>query len=171
MKSLKLHTLASLAAFVAACAMVSPPVLAAGASQAAAPHEHGSATPGGLALDHGRKWSTDGPLRGGMVHIRTLVEPQLGAAHAGKLQSAQYAALAGRIETEIGGIVANCKLKPEADAMLHLVIGEIGAGTDAMKGKTPSQPPEQGLAQVAAALNNYGEHFEHPGFKPIHVGH
>lgn len=170
MKSLKLHTLASLAAFVAACAVVSPPVLAAGASQAA-PHEHGGAMPAGMALDHGRKWSTDGPLRSGMARIRTLVQPQLGAAHAGKLQPAQYTALAGRIETEIGRIVADCKLKPEADAMLHVVIGEIGAGTDAMKGKTPTQRPEQGLLQVAAALNNYGEHFEHPGFKPIHVGY
>lgn len=170
MKSLKLHTLASLAAFVAACAVVSPQVLAAGASQAA-PHDHGSAMPAGLALDHGRKWSTDEPLRAGMGRIRTLVEAQLGATHAGKLQPAQYTALAGRIDTEIGGIVANCKLKPEADAMLHLVIGEIGAGTDAMKGKTPTQRPEQGLVQVAAALNNYGEHFEHTGFKPIRVGH
>ncbi|MFC5496969.1 hypothetical protein ACFPOE_05445 [Caenimonas terrae] len=170
MKSLKLHTLASMLAVIAACAVASPPVLAAGASQGA-PHAHGGAAPAGLALDHGRKWSTDAPLRGGMARIRTLVEPQLGAAHAGKLQPAQATALADRIETEIGGIVANCKLEPQADAMLHLVIGEIGAGTEAMKGRTPAVRPGQGLVLVAAALNSYGEHFEHPGFRPIHVGH
>jgi hypothetical protein len=170
MKSLKLHTLASLAAIVAACAVVSTPVLAAGTPQAAA-HEHESAMPAGLALNQGRKGSTDAPLRAGMGRIRTLADAQIGAAQAGKLTPAQYAALAARIETEVGGIVANCKLEPKADAMLHLVIGEIGAGTDAMKGKAAGQSPQQGLAQVAAAVNHYGQYFDHPQFKPVNLGH
>lgn len=51
--------------------------------------------------------------------------------------------------------------------MLHIVIGEIGAGTDAMAGKTAQPRPAQGLMQVAEAVNDYAGHFDHPGFKPI----
>lgn len=170
MKSFGLHMLATVAACVAACAVVSTPVLAAGAPQAAA-HEHDSAMPAGLALDHGRKWGTDAALRAGMGRIRALVEPQLGAAHAGKLGTAQYAALATQVETEIGGIVANCKLEPRADAMLHVVIGQLGAGADAMKGQALKQGPQQGLVQVATAVNHYGQYFDHPPFKPIRLSH
>lgn len=134
-------------------------------------HAHDAATPAKLSLDHGKKWTTDGALRAGMSRIRTLVEPQLGAAHASQLSPAQYAALAGQVETEVGGIVANCKLEPQADAMLHLLIGEIGAGTDAIAGKTPARTTQDGLIQVAAAVNDYARHFNHPGFKPIRIAH
>jgi len=106
-----------------------------------------------------------------MGRIRGLVEPQLGAAHAGKLTSAQYRELATQVETEVGGIVANCKLEPKADAMLHLVIADIGAGTDAMAGKDAQTRPALGLVKVAQAVNQYGSHFDHPGFKPIRNVH
>ena len=130
-------------------------------------HSHEATVPAKLSLDQGRKWATDDALRTGMVKIRTLVEPRLGAAHAGKLSAAQYAALAGQVEAEVGDIVANCKLEPKADAVLHIVIGEIGAGTDAMAGKTAQLRPAQGLVRVAKAVNDYVGHFDHPGFKPI----
>lgn len=170
MNSLRLHTLATAAALLAACAIASAPAMAAAPAKEAA-HEHAAAMPSKLALDHGRKWATDDALRSGMGRMRVLVEPQLAAAHGGKLSAAQYAALAGQIETEVGGIVANCKLEPKADAMLHLVIGDIGAGTDAMAGKNPKLRPQQGLVHVAAALNNYRKYFDHPDFKPIQVAH
>lgn len=134
-------------------------------------HHHGTAAPAKARLEAGRKWAADAPLRDGMSRIRALVEPQLAPAHAGKVTAAQYAALAGRIETEVGGIVANCKLEPEADAALHAVIAEIGAGTDAMAGKSAQQRPAQGLVQVAKAVNDYAGLFEHAGFKPIRNVH
>ena len=104
-----------------------------------------------MALNQGRKWATDEPLGMGMGRIRALVEPQLAAAHAGKLTSAQYRELATKIETEVGGIVANCKLEPKADAMLHLVIADIGAGTDAIAGKDAKLRPALSTLKVAQA--------------------
>jgi len=165
----RLHVLASVASLVAACAMMGAPAFAAGPASEAA-HDH-AAAPAKLSLDQGRRWATDETLRTGMGRIRGLVEPQLAKAHAGKLTPADYKAVAGEVEKEIGGIVANCKLEPKADAMLHLVIGDIGGGTDAMAGKNPKLKPQQGLVQVVAAVNNYGRYFADPGFKPIHVGH
>ena len=134
-------------------------------------HSHDAATPHKLTLNQGGKWATDEPLRAGMGRIRDLVEPQLAAAHTGKLTPAQYRELATQVETEVGGIVANCKLEPKADAMLHLVIADIGAGTDTMAGKDAKTRPALGLVKVAQAVNQYGSHFDHPGFKPIHNLH
>lgn len=130
-------------------------------------HAHDATAPARLGLDHGHKWSTDEALRLGMSRIRSLVAPQLAAARAGKLGAEQYATLAGQIEAEIGNIVAQCKLEPQADAMLHLVLADIGAGVDAMAGKTPGVRPQRGLVRVAAAVNDYGRYFDHPGFEPI----
>ena len=134
-------------------------------------HDHHTAAPHKLTLNQGQKWATDAPLRTGMSRIRGLVEPQLDAAHAGKLTPAQYRELATQVETEVGGIVASCKLEPKADAMLHLVIADIGAGTDAMAGKDAKLRPALGLVKVAQAVNQYGSHFDDPGFKPIRNVH
>ena len=132
-------------------------------------HEHDAAAPTKLRLNQGQKWSTDGALRTGMTKIRMLVEPQLAAAHAGKLTPAQYASLASQVEVEVGGIVANCKLEPKADAVLHVVIGDLGVGTDTMAGKTGQLTPAEGLVRVARAVNDYAGHFDHPGFEPIRI--
>ena len=150
---------------VSAAAMAAALSLPALAQTAA--HDHSAATPHKLALNQGRKWATDEPLRAGMGRIRGLVEPQLGAAHAGKLTPAQYRELATRVEAEVGGVVANCKLEPEADAMLHLVIADLAQGADTMAGKNAKLRPALGLVKVAQAVNQYGSHFDHPGFKPI----
>ena len=136
-----------------------------------ATHDHSAAAQHKLTLDQGGRWATDEPLRAGMGRIRALVEPQLGAAHAGKLTATQYREVATQVETEIGGIVANCKLEPRADAVLHLVIADIGAGTQAMAGKDPKTRAAEGLVKVAQAVDQYGSHFDHPGFKPIRDVH
>jgi hypothetical protein len=160
--------------FIAAAAAAAAVLAASSVGPAlaqTATHSHDAAAPHKLTLNQGKKWSTDEPLRAGMGRIRGLVEPQLGAAHAGKLTPAQYSELATRIDTELGGIVADCKLEPKADAMLHLVIADLGDGTGAMTGKNPGLLPALGLVKVAQALNRYGSHFEHPGFRPIRNVH
>jgi hypothetical protein len=170
MSSIRLHLLASVVSVAAACAVISAPAFAA--TPAAEPaHEHGAATPSRLSLNQGRKWATDESLRTGMGRIRGLVDAQLPKAHQGQLTAAQYKELAGQVETQVGNIVANCKLEPKADAMLHVVIGEIGAGTDAMAGKNPKAKPQQGLVQVATAVNQYARYFDDPAIKPIGTGH
>ncbi|MBS0441553.1 MAG: hypothetical protein JSR38_06370 [Proteobacteria bacterium] len=162
MKSWNLNTLLGAVAAAALAATLSGAALAQGAA-----HDHGAAAPHKLALDAGRKWATDEPLRAGMQRIRALVAPQLQAAHAGKLTPAQYRQLATQVETEVGGIVANCKLEPKADAMLHLVIADMAQGVDAMAGKNARMRPALGLVKVAQAVDQYGGYFDHPGFEPI----
>ncbi|MEJ6001138.1 hypothetical protein [Paucibacter soli] len=155
----------------ALAAMLMAGVSAAPATAQPAAHSHEASAPHKLSLDKGRKWATDAPLREGMSRIRELLAVQLAAAHAGKLDEAGYRELAGQVEAQVGAIVAQCKLEPRADAMLHLVIAELGEGSDAMAGKTGKLRPEQGLIKTAQAVNAYGSHFAHPGFKPLHIGH
>jgi len=134
-------------------------------------HAHDAAAPAKLALDHGRKWATDAPLRDGMAKIRALVEPRIDAAHTGRITPAQYKEIASGIEAQVASIVANCKLAPDADAMLHLVIADLMHGADAMAGREPTAKPLQGFGVAVAALNDYGRFFDHPGFAPVATGH
>ncbi len=134
-------------------------------------HADHSAEIGKLRLDDGRKWEPDRPLREGMSRLRMAVEPQLAAASTGELVAAQYGGLADRIEEGVGYIVANCKLDPEPDEVLHVILGEVIAGTEAMRGKSGGHLPQEGLEQVARALNAYASHFDDADFKPIQLTH
>jgi hypothetical protein len=123
--------------------------------QATHEHDHG-ASEAKLVLDQGKKWPTDAPLRQGMENIRAALGSGM-----------KYQALANKVNTEVAGIVQNCKLEPEADAQLHLVIAELMAGAEAMEGKVKGETRRAGAEKVARALSAYGEHFEHAGWKRL----
>lgn len=135
---------------------------------AAAPaqhHDHGHA-PQALTLDHGKKWASDAPLRQHMANLRAVFAEQVPAIHKGSLPASGYKALAEKTEAEVAAIVAECKLAPEADAMLHLIIADMLAGAEIMANKAPGKPAA-GAHQVVTALNQYGRHFEHPGWQAL----
>ena len=129
-------------------------------------HEHGAA-PAKLELNQGRKWETDAPLRQGMTSIRGAMETALHGIHVHKYTAAQYGALAKKVNGEVSGIVANCKLEPKADAQLHIVIAEVLDGVEAMEGKQKKVRREAGAVKVVGALEKYGDHFDHPGWQPL----
>ena len=133
---------------------------------AAEPHAHAAGEPTRLALDHGKKWSTDEPLRKNMSEIRAALAGKEVRIHQGTLTSDDYKALGLLIETRVANIVAECKLEPAADANLHLIVAELLAGADAMQGKTEAKPAA-GAAQAVRAANQYGRYFSHPGWKPL----
>jgi hypothetical protein len=129
-------------------------------------HEHGAGE-AKLVLNQGKKWPTDVALRQGMSNIRTAVAKQAKAIHAGTATPKQYQALAEKVTAEVAGIVQDCKLEPEADAQLHIVIAELIAGAEAMEGKAQGMTRQAGAERVAKALNAYGEHFDHAGWKRL----
>ncbi|MFZ2852675.1 MAG: hypothetical protein WAZ34_01015 [Rhodocyclaceae bacterium] len=131
-------------------------------------HEHGhAATPEKLSLNDGRKWGTDEALRKGMENIRQAMDASLHQIHEGKLSTAGYAALAKKINEEVGEIVAHCKLDPKADAQLHVVIAEMGEGIEAMAGRLKKTKRLSGAVKILGALDHYNEHFDHPGWQAI----
>ena len=139
---------------------------AAAPSFAADPHAHAAADRAHFTLDQGRKWSTDEPLRINMEGIRSAVVLKRDAIHDGSLSAREYEALAGTIEAHVATIVAECRLAPEADGDLHLIVADLLEGADAMRGKSQSAPSAGGI-HVMRALDAYGRYFDHPGWKPL----
>ena len=138
-----------------------------GAARAAGTaHDHGHMAPA-KPLPAGQRWATDAPLREGMSTIRRALEPTLRAVHEDKLGNDQYAGLAEVTEKQIAYIVANCKLAPDADAALHVVIAKMSEGAEAMACKS-GMKPHDGALLLAQALDDYGRSFNHPGWKRLH---
>jgi hypothetical protein len=142
-----------------------------GAAAAEHKHDHDHGPAGGakpqLTLDHGKKWPTDASLRQGMEQIREQVNAALPAIHAGKMSNAQYDALAKKVNDEVAGIIAACKLPAEADAQLHIVIADLMEGAETMAGKQKKAKRMNGAVKIIGTLDRYAAHFDHPDWKPI----
>lgn len=139
--------------------------LAAMATPAVEPgHHHEPADTPQLHLKNGQKWPTDTSLRQGMAHIRETLTPSLPAIQQDKLAAGDYEQLATKIDSEVAFIVQNCRLEKEADAMLHVVLAKLMAGTNAMAGKDKQLSRQGGAMQVVQALKDYGDYFAHPGW-------
>lgn len=143
-------------------------LVAGGAVRAAehGPAEEAAHGPTRLQLNQGKKWETDAPLRQSMAAMRASMAGKLGAIRKGKLTAEEYQALGDKINAEVGTIVAQCKLAPQADAMLHLVIADLLGAAEVMQGK------HKGSQAVAArkalgALNKYGYYFDDPQWKSL----
>ncbi len=135
----------------------------AGTVSAAAPHGYdGHAME--LTLNNGQKWQTDEALRTGMSRIHAALDAALPMIHAGRYGAAEFSALGDQVQEQVDYIVANCKLPEEADLQLHMALAQVLDGVNAMKEKGAQ---EQGAVAIVQALNAYGDHFDHPEWKPL----
>jgi len=148
-------------------------LLAATAVQAAEPapapakhdHDHAHEASGAtLRLNDGKKWQTDASLRAGMEAVRDELQPNVKAIHAKTFTAEQYAALAGRIEGRLVTIMSACKLPPDVDAQLHVLLVDFFDGAKTMKADGDRM---KGVVKIVRALDAYGKHFEHPNWKSI----
>ena len=135
-----------------------------------AAHAHHAKETPQLTLNNGNKWETDANLRQAMDRIRDALSAELHAIHTGKATAEQYRALAMKTNDQIAFMVKNCKLEPKADEMLHLVLADIIAAADAMSGKDIGEA-RKGAEKIAAALENYGTYFAHPGWHGVMSAH
>lgn len=129
-------------------------------------HHHHDEAPTKLALDHGRKWATDAPLRQAMTTLRAALAGKLRDIHKGTLSKDDQAALGAGIDQQIEVMVSQCKLTPKADAMLHIVIAELAAAAEVMQGKAAGDGA-RAAHRAAMALNDYGRYFNHPGWRAL----
>ena len=126
-------------------------------------HHHHAAEPAKLQLNAGKKWATDAPLRQAMNDINQAMAKALPAIHKNQFGNEDYQALAATINARVGDAVAQCKLEPKADAMLHLIIADLMSGAEIMEGKS-SQTRHDGAVKVLEALKSYGKYFQHPAW-------
>ena len=155
------------AAFTASFILVAAPAGATTPSHDShAAHGSGAAT-SRLAFDHGAKWPTEPALREHMGGIRSALAPHSRAILSGSLTDAQAATIGAAIEGRVAAIVADCKLPPEADANLHLVVADLLQAADVLQGRTKMKP-QNGTALAVRATQMYATYFDHPGWKPVH---
>ena len=129
------------------------------------PHAHGTkAAMVKLQLNHGKKWQTDEALRRGMNEIRAAMTEALTPIHENVFTPAQYDALAARTQAQIDYVVSNCKLPEAADQQLHIVLEQMIDGVAEMKA-APGR--DQGAAKIVRALGQYGDYFNHAGWRPV----
>ena len=134
-----------------------PLLLAAVSAPAIAQDHHHPATTATQAVS-AQRWDTDAPLRAGMAQIREAVDA-LGHYELGHMGQESAVALATRIQQQIAYVVANCKLEPQADADLHVIIAELAASAQALKANpagTSAIPP------MRHALQRYSVQFNDP---------
>lgn len=147
---------------------LSSPLAVLAASDA---HDHGKSAPHKLELNAGKKWGTDDALRKAMSGIQTSVAQTLPAAHAGKASAADYDGFGKDVTAQVNYMVENCKLDPQADAQLHIIVADLMAGVEAAQGKHGEKKRASGVVKVAQAANAYGKHFDHAGWKAIQMPH
>ena len=116
-------------------------------------HDHGKSSPHKLELNAGKKWGTDDALRQAMSTIHPSVSQILPKAHSGKAKAADYEAFSKDVTAQVAYIVENCKLDPQADAQLHIIVADIMSGVEAAEGKEGEK------------------HFDHAGWKAIQLPH
>jgi hypothetical protein len=129
------------------------------------PHQHSHETQ--LHLNHGKKWQTDQSLREGMEQIRKLIitnQPKLKTTSA---DQTLFADVAGEIEKQVQAIFKSCKLPPEADAQLHILIVQIIEGAKKMREAVESEDQRTGVIEVTEALVKYGQYFDHRGWEKL----
>ena len=134
-------------------------------------HDHGKSSPHKLELNAGKKWGTDDALRQAMSTIHTSVSQILPKVHSGKAKAADYEAFSKDVTAQVAYIVENCKLDPQADAQLHIIVADIMSGVEAAEGKEGEKQRASGVVKIAQASNAYGKHFDHAGWKAIQLPH
>ena len=94
-----------------------------------------------------------------MSEIRAAMTTAFPQIHMGQFTSAQYGAIAAKIQDRVDHVVGNCRLHEEADAQLHIVLVEIVEGADAMRSGLDRL---DGAMRVIQAVEAYGRYFDHP---------
>ena len=147
---------AALSALPAAIRAQQHPANPAPAAQAA--HAHPTApAPADRA---GELWATDPPLRDGMRRVRQAVRALEHYQH-GHLDAVQTAHVASLIDGAVNGMIANCKLEPDADAALHGLLAKFLVGASAARS---GQNVAVALADMQGALKQYPLLFDDPAW-------
>jgi hypothetical protein len=142
-----------------------------GAHEHEASHEHGAQGGAELALNNGKQWETDEALRLGMTEIRVAVDMLTPAFHEGKLDQSLALQLHEVVSGSVNTMIEQCKLEPEADANLHVILAQLLSASSQLEASPMSA---EGMPKLKAALENYGHYFNHVGWhgdEQEHAGH
>lgn len=75
------------------------------------------------------------------------------------MKDEEYVKLSGAVDAQISYIFKNCKLKPEADRVLHQVLMKMMAGGKEMKEGLTPEIRHLGTMKVVDSLSDYKTYF------------
>ena len=138
-------------------------ILAAGLAGALSPvaastHQHAASPAPSKQQAPAQRFATDATLRLEMQGIRGAVEA-LAHYEMGHMGEAQAVDFATEIEGHVRTIIANCKLKPDADAALHAIIVPLMQNAVALRQKPRDL---SAIPPMREALKRYDRQFYDP---------
>lgn len=113
-----------------------------------------------------QRYVTDATLRQQMREIHGEVLALAGHEHTGltpELASRSADQITGHVNT----IIVNCRLPPDADAALHVIIGQLLQDASLLK-KDPGSL--EAIPRMRHALEQYARQFDDPGFPDSPAG-
>ncbi len=127
-------------------------------------HHHHAMKEQVLELNHGVKWPIDESLHAGMSSIRQHLMLNLDAIHYNKFSTPEFLALAVAFDQQLQFIFENCKLPPQADAQLHVLLAKIMRGNEMIKS---AEDKKRGAVMILQALQNYPLYFDDQNWQDI----
>lgn len=128
-------------------------------------HEHDNQTHKlELELNHGKRWTIDESLHTGMTSLKREIEVSLEAIHNNQFSAVQYQELAGSLNDHLNFLFKNCKLEPQADAQLHILLAKIMGGVEQIKS---NDNQKQGVVLIIQSLQEYPVYFEDSNWQPL----
>ena len=143
-----------------AFAICAAPVLAQSSGHVGHVGHDAHATPP-VAATPAQRWATDAPLRAGMRNIRKAVQALDHYEH-GHMDATQAHNTAQHIDTAVNQMIAQCKLKPDADAALHGLLVKFIVGAKAVRESQEAPMPQ--INAMREALAQYPQLFNDPGW-------
>jgi len=140
---------------------VAAPAAVAEADAHAAQDTHDDAhaarhVPGDVPVpENHQPWTPDAPLMEGMSRVRAAVSGLEAAP-----DQAAVASHVAEVDEAIRYMFANCKLDPEPDAALHIVLARLMAASGELQAEPAATAP---VAEMRAAVENYEALFDDPG--------
>ncbi|MDE2382660.1 MAG: DnrO protein [Xanthomonadaceae bacterium] len=144
-----------------ACAVCASPVLAQSSGHAGHDAHATHTVQPAAATTPAQRWATDAPLRAGMRSIRQAVQALDHYEH-GHMDATQAHNTAQQIDTAVNQMIAQCKLKPDADAALHGLLVKFIAGAKAVRESQDAPMPK--INAMREALVQYPQLFNDPGW-------
>ena len=115
-----------------------------------------------------RPWATDAPLRKGMGDIAAALDKAKSDAADG-FSADEANALEAGVDSAFRYMLANCKLEPEADVVLHAFLAKLLGLAREVKADPARHAAV--LARMDETLAAYPRYFDHPGWTAGHAGH
>ncbi|MCB0350035.1 MAG: hypothetical protein KDD38_02555 [Bdellovibrionales bacterium] len=131
------------------------------AAEQAHDHHHHEKTELKLSFNNGKKWPTDLALRSNMDAIHDHIKSKIKKIHAGDMTDGEFKKLGEQIKTNTDDIFKNCKLEPEADAQLHLVMAGILTASEKLVGKASLQEKRKAVDEILSHYKSYLKYFDH----------